>query len=60
MNYYEVQGKRIPTMPEEEALQRLRRCPLRAELIVWDGSDIVEVSTVEDKIEDILDEINAD
>ena len=60
MNYYEVQGKRMPNMPAEEALQRLRRCPLRAELIVWDGYDIVEISTVEDKIEEILDEINAD
>jgi len=60
MKYYEVQGKRICTMPEEEALLKLKRYPLNAELIVWDGRDITEVTTVESKIADILDDINAD
>ena len=60
MNYYEVQGKRINALPEYEALQKLRRCPLRAELIVWDGYDIAEISTVEDKIMELLDEMDAD
>jgi len=55
MKVYEVQGKRIPVEPEDEALLKLRKCPLRAEVIVWDGSDIAEVTSVENKVTEILD-----
>jgi len=60
MKYYEVQGKRIPIIPEGEAVQRLRRYPPNAELIVWDGYDIAEVTTVENKIGELTEEMNAD
>ena len=60
MKRYEVQGKRINALPEYEALQKLRKMPPNAELIVWDGYDIAEISTVEDKIMELLDEMDAD
>jgi len=60
MKYYEVQGKRIPTMPEGEALLKLRRFPPNAEVITWDGNDIRDVSMVEDKIEEILFYLSAE
>jgi len=60
MKRYEVQGRMISTMPEDEAILRLRDFPPNAELIVWDGYDIAEISTVEDKIMELLDEMDAD
>jgi len=60
MKTYEVQGRMIPCYPEEEALMKLNNCPPNAEVIVWDGRDIAEVTTVEDKIEEITEELNAD
>jgi len=53
MIYYEVQGKRIPSEPKFEAQHRLEKSPPNAELIVWEENDIIEICTVEDKLNEI-------
>ena len=53
MIYYEVQGKRIPSEPKFEAQHRLENKPPNAELIVWEDNEIIELTTVEDKLAEL-------
>ena len=53
MKCYEVQGKMIQSLPDGEALRKLKKLPPNAELIVWEENDIIEICTVEDKLTEI-------
>ena len=52
MEKYEVQGT---VMYSDNAVSKLRLFPPNAELIVWDGDSIIEITTVEEKLEELLD-----
>ena len=53
MIYYESQGKRIAKEPIEAVQNLLKSLPPNAELIVWEENDIIEICTVEDKLNEI-------
>ena len=55
MIFYEIQGTIIRSTPKESTIQKLRDFPPNAELVVWEDRDILEVTTVEDKIESLVE-----
>ena len=55
MLIYEIQGDRIPAEPEADAKRLMKKYPPQAEVIVWDGDEIIDKLLLKDLYDELTD-----
>ena len=55
MLIYEIQGERFPAEPEKEAKRKALAHPTEAEVIVWDGDEIIDRMLLRDLFNESTD-----